>query len=72
MITVCRRQAAHAGFACGKFPSYFLTDLPLFLTDSGGVHKVLHNSQGFVIAEYNQIAQRAHIVSIMLHPSSVS
>lgn len=72
MITVCRHQAAHSGFACGKFPSYFVTDLPLSLTDSGGVHKVLHNSQGFVIAEYNQITQRAHVIGIMLHPSSVS
>lgn len=72
MITMYRHQAAHSGFACDKFPSYFVTDLPLSLTDSGGVHKVLHNSQGFVIAEYNQITQRAHVISIMLHPSSVS
>lgn len=71
-ITVCRNHTAHSGYACGKFSSYFVTDFPLSLTDSGGVHKVLHNSQGFVIAEYNQISQRAHVISIMLHPSSVS
>ncbi|XP_011607865.2 semaphorin-7A [Takifugu rubripes] len=48
----------------GHFPVLFLS------LNSGGVHKVLHNSQGFVIAEYNQITQRAYVISILLHPSS--
>ncbi|XP_056881677.1 semaphorin-7A isoform X2 [Takifugu flavidus] len=48
----------------GHFPVLFLS------LNSGGVHKVLHNSQGFVIAEYNHITQRAYVISIMLHPSS--
>ena len=42
-------------------------------TDNGAIHKVIQTeSQIFYIAEYHPFNHRAHISSIILHPTSVS
>lgn len=54
-------------------PSNLLFFVLFFPADCGGVDKVLESkSAAFIIAEYRPFAHRAHIDSIIHHPSSVS